>query len=146
MAFLARALWARSTKNPDVSTGPLGHPFACSLTPSTPSVRSLICSLAHFAHSLARGTVNNQMANWSVFSFSILNHSAEWRKWQRGRALPLSPFPIGPEFPLSLLFLACIKSCETKQKLKAKAQPIILYDRILGLIVKNKSTSCSAPR
>ena len=42
------ALWARTTKNPVVSTGPLARPFARSLTP-----------LAHFSHSLARGTVND---------------------------------------------------------------------------------------
>ena len=27
------ALWARTTKNLDVSTGPLARPFACSLAP-----------------------------------------------------------------------------------------------------------------
>ena len=64
------AQWARSTKNPDVSTGPLPRPFARSLTRLTrslspdsslcsrPPLRSLVCSLAHFAHSLARGKVN----------------------------------------------------------------------------------------
>ena len=56
--------------NQDVSTGPLARPFTCSLTPLTrslasdcslrsrPPLRSLVRSLAHFAHSLARGKVN----------------------------------------------------------------------------------------
>ena len=66
---LSLALWARSTKNSDCSTGPLAPPFAHSLAPLTSllaphyslrsraSLRSLARSLAHFAHSLARGTV-----------------------------------------------------------------------------------------
>ena len=32
-------------------------------------LRSLVRSLTHFAHSLARGTVNYSMANYSVFFF-----------------------------------------------------------------------------
>ena len=62
--------WARIFKNTDWSTGPLAHPFARSLASLTPSLaphyslrsrpplRSLVRSLAHFAHSLARGKVN----------------------------------------------------------------------------------------
>ena len=81
------ALWFRSAKNRDVSTGPLARPFARSLAPLTrslapdcslrsrPPPRSLVRSLAHFAHSLARGTVNDWMAILSVF-FSIFDHSA----------------------------------------------------------------------
>ena len=81
------ALWSGTTKNQDVSTGPLARPFARSLAPLTrslapdcslrsrPPLRSLVRSLAHFAHSLARGTVNDWMAILSVF-FSIFNHSA----------------------------------------------------------------------
>ena len=46
------ALWARSTKNPDESTGPLARPFACSLVgllrPAC-FIRALRC-----AHSFAR--------------------------------------------------------------------------------------------
>ena len=61
------ALWARITKNTDWNTGPLARPFACSLAPLTRS-------LARFAHSLARGTVIDLMAIYSVF-FSILAHS-----------------------------------------------------------------------
>ena len=38
------------------------------------SVCSFACSLGHFAHSRARGTVNDWMAIYSVF-FSILDHS-----------------------------------------------------------------------
>ena len=53
-----------------LSTGPLAHPFACSRAPLTRSLvpdcslcsrlplRSLVRSLAHFAHSLARGKVS----------------------------------------------------------------------------------------
>ena len=47
----------------------------CSLH-SRPPLRSLIRSLNHFAHSLARGTVNDWMAILSVF-FSIFDHSAK---------------------------------------------------------------------
>ena len=77
-------LWSKIIKNPDCSTGPLARPFARSLAPLTrllapdclrPLLRSLTCSLAHFAHSLARGTVNDSMAICSVF-FSILADSA----------------------------------------------------------------------
>ena len=81
------SLWAKSTKTPDFSTGPLARPFARSLAPLTRSLaphnslrsravrRLFIRSLAHFAHSLARGTVNDWMAILSVF-FSISNHRA----------------------------------------------------------------------
>ena len=63
-------LWSRIIKNPDENTGPLACPFAHLLTtlsrPLAPHcllrsrapLRSLIRSLAHFAHSLARGKVN----------------------------------------------------------------------------------------
>ena len=63
----ASALWSGTNKERHVSTGPLARPFACSLAPLTrslaldcslcshPPLRSLIRSLAHFAHSLARG-------------------------------------------------------------------------------------------
>ena len=82
-----RALRSRITKNPDVSTWTLARPFAHSLAPlicllapdcslrPRPPLRSLVRSLAHFAHSLARGTENDLMAIYSVF-FSILAHSA----------------------------------------------------------------------
>ena len=64
------ALWSGTDKNRDVSTGPLACPFArliaplirslapdCSLR-SRPPLRSLVRSIAHFAHSLAHGKVN----------------------------------------------------------------------------------------
>ena len=66
----ADALWSGTNKNRDVSTGPLARPFTCSLAllfcslapdcllHSRPPLRSLVCSLAHFAHSLTRGKVN----------------------------------------------------------------------------------------
>ena len=81
------AQWARITKNPDKSTGLLARLFARSLTPLTrslapdcslclcPLLRSLVCSLTYFAHSLAGWTVNDKMAIFSVF-FSVLDHSA----------------------------------------------------------------------
>ena len=63
------ALWSGTNKNREVSTGPLARPFARSLAPLTrslapdcslrsrPPLCSLVRSLAHFAHSLARGKV-----------------------------------------------------------------------------------------
>ena len=63
-------LWSGTYKNRDVSTGPLARPFARLLAPLTrllapdcslrsrPPLRSLVRSLAHFAHTLARGKVN----------------------------------------------------------------------------------------
>ena len=84
VSFLAVVIWgswsiirnsltllARTTKNTDWSTGPLARPFACSLALLTrslapdcslcsrPPLCSRVHSLAHFAHSLARGTVND---------------------------------------------------------------------------------------
>ena len=61
------SLWSKKAKNTDCSNGPLARPFARSLATLTrllapdcslhsrPPLRSLIHSLAHFAHSLARG-------------------------------------------------------------------------------------------
>ena len=61
-------------QNQDVSTGPLARRFARSLAPLTrslapdcslrsrPPLGSFVCSLAHFTHYLARGTVNDWMA------------------------------------------------------------------------------------
>ena len=69
-ATATAALWSGTNKDRDVSTGPLARPFAHSLAPLTrslaqdsslcsrPPLRSLVRSLAHFAHSLARGKVN----------------------------------------------------------------------------------------
>ena len=86
--FLSKVVWSITAKNTDCSTGPLARPFARSLAPLTrslapdcslrsrPPLRSLVRSLAHFAHSLARGTVNDWMAILSVF-FSIFDHSAQ---------------------------------------------------------------------
>ena len=66
-----------STKNPNVSIGPLARPFARSLAPLTHSLvpHYSLRSRARFAHSFARGKVNDWMAIYSVF-FSILAHSA----------------------------------------------------------------------
>ena len=58
------------------------------------SVRLLVRSLAHFAHSLARGTVNHWMAILSVF-FSIFDHSAAlfFKKIEEKKRNPiLDPF------------------------------------------------------
>ena len=76
---------------PDSSTGPIIRPFprtahfarALSCDP----LRSLVCSLAYFTHSLARGTVDDSMAICSVI-FSILNHS-EGEVAARVELLPL---------------------------------------------------------
>ena len=70
------SLWSITAKNTDCSTGPLARPFARWLAPLThslapdcllrshPPLCSLVRSLAHFAHFLARGTVivNDWMA------------------------------------------------------------------------------------
>ena len=86
-SILPRARWSGTNKNRDVSTGPLARPFARSLAPLTrslapdcslrsrPPLRSLVRSLAHFTHSLARGTVIDWMAILSVF-FPVFDHSA----------------------------------------------------------------------
>ena len=70
-------------------TGPLACLFARSLAPLTHSLaphyllrlraalRSLAYSLAPFVHSLARGTVNDEMAIYSVF-FPVFDHSAHY--------------------------------------------------------------------
>ena len=83
----ACALSSRFIKITDRSTGSLACPFARSLAPLACSLaphyspclraplRSLVCSLAHFAHSLARGKEDDWMAIFSVF-FSFLDHSA----------------------------------------------------------------------
>ena len=75
------AQWGRTVKNWDVSTGPLARPFARLVAPLTRSLtphyslrsraplRSLPRSLAHFAHSLARGTVIECMAIFLCFFF-----------------------------------------------------------------------------
>ena len=70
-------LWARITKNTDWSTGPLARPFPCSRAPLTRLLtphyslcsRAPLRSLAHFAHSRARGTVIDRMAIHSVFLY-----------------------------------------------------------------------------
>ena len=92
-------LWSGTNKNRDVSTGPLARPFARSLAPLTrslapdcslrsrPPLRSLVRSLAHFAHSLARGTVNDWMAILSVF-FSIFDHSGTSKIIAQRQQLP----------------------------------------------------------
>ena len=70
------ALWARIIKNPDHSLVCSHHSLILLLNPACVAC-PLCCahSLAHFAHSLIRGTVNDWMAINSVF-FPILDHSA----------------------------------------------------------------------
>ena len=80
-ARLVFTLGARSTKNPDWSTGPLARPFVRSLTPPTHSLaphfsrhwraplRSFVRLLAHFASSLAHENVDDWMAFFSVIFF-----------------------------------------------------------------------------
>ena len=79
--ILVAALWSGINKNRDESTGPLACPFAHSLAlltrsiapdcsiRSRPPLRSLVRSLAHFAHSLARETVDDWMA---IFDHSVM--------------------------------------------------------------------------
>ena len=82
------ALWFKTTKNPDVSTGPLARLFACSLAPLTHLLapHCSLCLRAHCAHSFARsltysrarGKKADLMAIFSVF-FNVLDHSEEVR-------------------------------------------------------------------
>ena len=62
------ALWSRTAKNPDVSTGPLSHPFALFLSPLTCSLarpclfhlRAVLLSLIRsLTHSLTLKLVND---------------------------------------------------------------------------------------
>ena len=72
--------WFRSAKNQDVSTGLLACPFACAAHSFACSTllallarsAALIRSLARFAHSLARGKVND----WMSQNYLVLSHSA----------------------------------------------------------------------
>ena len=78
-------------KQPEIQTAVLGHSLVRSLICLHRSLvrllrpahfaRALRCadSLAHFAHSLAHGTVNDWIAIYSVFFF-ILAHSALRRR------------------------------------------------------------------
>ena len=61
----------------------------CSIRLCAP-LRSLVCLLAHFAHSLARRTVNDWMAILSVF-FSIFDHSVRMRKAIHSNLAPCRP-------------------------------------------------------
>ena len=72
---------------PRIQTGVLDHSLVCLLIRLH---RSLVPSLAHFAHSLARGTENDCMAILSVF-FSIFDHSVRLDKKIFAR-LPLIEF------------------------------------------------------
>ena len=95
-------LWSGTNKNQDVSTGPLARPFACLLVPLTrslapdcslrsrPPLRSFICSLAHFAHSFARGTVNDWVAILSLFFFlfsTIVDEQSYWATFRSSTRL-----------------------------------------------------------
>ena len=79
-------LRSRTTKNPDVSSGPFAHLFTrlltplihslspqCSLRLRTP-LRSMACSLYSLTHFRAREEVNDSW--WDIRLF--LNHSASW--------------------------------------------------------------------
>ena len=70
---LHMTLWLKIEKNTDVIAGPLARPFSRTAH-SFAGSRLLVCSLAHFAHGLARGTMIYMMAMLSVF-FSIFDHS-----------------------------------------------------------------------
>ena len=90
------ALWSITSR---IRTVVLRHSLVRSLAPLTrslapdcslrsrPPLRSLVRSLAHFAHSLARGTVNDWMAILSVF-FSIFDHSGPSKIIAQRQQLP----------------------------------------------------------
>ena len=69
---------------------------------SRPPLRSLVCSLAHFAHSLARGTVNDWMAILSVL-FPVFDHSAAHFVWLSEPAVKEMAFPLQPHSRLNAL-------------------------------------------
>ena len=101
------AQWGRTAKNPDCSTGPLAHPFACllalfscSLAPpcslcSRASLHSLVILLAHF---LTPALVGKWMIRWlfylcfffipdhSGMCARALNEDVQW--WQMRHILP----------------------------------------------------------
>ena len=93
-----KALWSETNMNRDVSTGPLARPFARLLAPLTrslapdcslrsrPPLRSLVRSLAHFAHSLARGKVNFGCLKMTWFCPIVRSLPTHPR-------LPIDPFP-----------------------------------------------------
>ena len=66
------ALWARITKNTDLSTGPLARPLTRSLAPHY--------SLAHSLLSLTPELVGQGMIGWlfCLSLFSIFEHSETW--------------------------------------------------------------------
>ena len=87
-------LWSRKIKNPDLSSGPLVLPFAhlfapftrllaapcslCSRAPLHSLVRSFARSLTSSLVVLARGTVNDWIANLSVpFPFSLATYQLQ---------------------------------------------------------------------
>ena len=92
---MTASLWTITAKNIDWSIGPLARPFARSLAPLTHSLApkcSLrshppLRSLAHFAHSLARRTVNNWLFCLCFFLFltivSLMKRKGSWKTYQK---------------------------------------------------------------
>ena len=130
-----------------MSTGPLARPFARSLTLLTrslapdcslcsrPPLRSLVRSLSHFTHCLARGTVNDWMAILPVF-FSIFDHSEFLaRQPLLSDFLPFPPIkpPFSPVFPLSFLtsFLFSTLSTSTEGEPRLHLGPEQPYFSVL---------------
>ena len=89
------SLWSRTTKNSDISAGPLACPFAGTVHSSACSalLGALICSLA--VHSRARGKVNDSMTQNDL----VLSHCAavHWtflsRQKKKTRNICLHSFP-----------------------------------------------------
>ena len=97
--FFGRAQWARSVKNPDVSTGPLARPFthslaplSCSLAPprslrSRVPLRSLVCSFARLLAcslrslcSFPRSWESNWLDGYFVCVFFLFWAIVQWQR------------------------------------------------------------------
>ena len=98
--------WPEKNKNRDVNTRPLARPFARSLAPLTrslapdcslrshPPLRSLVRSLAHFAHSRGRGNVNFLMSqNDLVLSHSVMVDEMKKQARSGNKMCPPAVFP-----------------------------------------------------
>ena len=68
------ALWARSTKNPNVSTGPLACPFAWSLAPM--AIHSVFFSILDHSVAIAVSKPKREGADGS-------EKRSAWRKWRK---------------------------------------------------------------
>ena len=83
------ALWSKTLARPfPHSLTPLTRLLALDCSPhSRPPLRSLVRSLAHFAHSLTRGTVNAYLRFFSIFDHSTVSEYMYGRNGPSGREL-----------------------------------------------------------